>query len=169
MAEWSSPDRNPALSRRRAPSQQKRLNDRIGADSDHSGSSPAARDEDKAAAGDAPDNDQRQSEQKTGEDHRHPIIAAVGEDRSQPAVEPLDPRQQRSGAVGVLDAGGVDEDAEQEARGVDRDVTLAALDLRGRVKASAAPFSVVLTLWVPMMVADGVGSRPSCSRSITTK
>ncbi|AIB12447.1 hypothetical protein ABAZ39_10655 [Azospirillum argentinense] len=63
----------------------------------------------------------------------------------------------------------MDEDAEQEARGVDRDVTLAALDLRGRVKASAAPFSVVLTLWVPMMVADGVGSRPSCSRSITTK
>jgi len=130
---------------------------------------PAARDEDEAAAGDAPDNDQRQSEQKTGEDHRHPIIAAVGEDRSQPAVEPLDPRQQRSGAVGVLDAGGVDEDAEQEARGVDRDVTLAALDLLGRVKASGAPFSVVLTLWVSMIAADDVGSRPSCSRSITTK
>jgi hypothetical protein len=40
----------------------------------------------------------------------------------------------------------VDEDAEQEARGIDGNVTIAALDLLGRVKASGAPFSVVLTL-----------------------
>ena len=130
---------------------------------------PAAGNEDEATAGDAPDDDQRQPEQEAGEDHRHAIVDAVGKDGAQPAVEPLDPRQQRSGAVGVLDVSGVDEDAEQEARGVDGDVTLAALDLFGRVKASGAPFSVVLTLWVSRMAAEGVGSRPACSRSITTR
>lgn len=130
---------------------------------------PAAGNEDEAATGDTPDDDQRQPEQKAGEDHRHPIVDAVGEDGAQPAVEPLDPRQQRSGAVGVLDVGGVDEDPGEEARGVDGDVTLAALDLLGRVKASGAPFSVVLTLWVSRMAAEGVGSRPSCSRSIITR
>ena len=126
--------------------------------------------EDEAATGDAPDDDQRQPEQEVGEDHRHPVVDAVGEDGPQPAIQPLDPRQQRSAsAVGILDVDSVDVNTEHEARSVDGDVTLAALDLLGRVEAARSPFSVVFTLWVSKMAAVGVGSLPSCSRSITTR
>lgn len=41
---------------------------------------PPARDDDEAGAGNAPDDDQRQFEQDTGQDHRHPVVNAVGED-----------------------------------------------------------------------------------------
>jgi hypothetical protein len=130
---------------------------------------PAARNEDEAATSDAPDDDQPQPEQEAGEDHQYPVVDAVGEDCSPPKVALLDPRLQRSGAVGILDVGGMDEDTEQEARGVDSDLAFPTLDPLARLNASGAPFPVVLTLWVLMMAADGVGSRPSCSRSITTK
>ncbi|PWC67287.1 hypothetical protein TSH7_04625 [Azospirillum sp. TSH7] len=63
----------------------------------------------------------------------------------------------------------MDEDAKQETQSIDHDVGLATLDLFGRVKASGAPFSVVLALWVLRMVADGVGPRPSSWRSITKR
>jgi hypothetical protein len=42
-----------------------------------------------------------------------------------------------------LDVGGVDDDAEQETRAVNRDVALSALDLLCRVVATRSPFSVV--------------------------
>lgn len=130
---------------------------------------PPPRNDDEATAGDAPDDDQGQPEQEAGEDHRQAVVDAVGEDDLEPAIQPFDPRQQVTRAVGVLDVGGVDEDAEQQAGGVDGDVALAPLDLLGRVEAANAPFSVVLTLWVSMTAALGVGARPSCSRSITTR
>jgi hypothetical protein len=63
----------------------------------------------------------------------------------------------------------VDDHAQQQARGVDREVPLAALELLGRVVAARPPFSVVLTLWVSRMAAVGLGSRPSRSRSIITR
>ncbi len=78
----------------------------------------------------------------------------------------LDLLQQGPGAVGVLDIGGVDDDAEQEAGGIDPDMALAALDLLGGIVAAWPPFSVVLTLWVSMMAAVGLASRPSFSRNV---
>ena len=66
---------------------------------------PPPRDEDEAAAGDAPDDDQRQPKQKAGEDHRQAVVDAVGEDGLQPAVERFDPLQQIPRAVRVLDVG----------------------------------------------------------------
>jgi hypothetical protein len=63
----------------------------------------------------------------------------------------------------------MDDHAQQQARGVDRDVALPALDLLGRVVAARPPFSVVFTLWVSTIAAVGLGSRPSRSRSITTR
>ena len=61
-------------------------------------------------------------------------------------MEPLQASQEVTDLVRVLDVGGVDDHAEQQARGVDRDVALPALDLLGRVVATRSPFSVVLTL-----------------------
>ena len=63
----------------------------------------------------------------------------------------------------------MDDNAEQQAGGVDRDMALAALDLLRRVPAARPPFSVVFTLWVSITAALGLGSRPSRSRSITTR
>jgi hypothetical protein len=131
---------------------------------------PSARDHDEAGgAGDAADDDQRQAEQKAGEPDRQPVVDAVGEDDLEPAVEVLDLLQQIPGAVGVLDIGGMDENTEQKAGGIDPDMALAALDLLGGIVAARPPFSVVLTLWVSMMAAVGLASRPSLSRSIMTR
>jgi len=81
----------------------------------------------------------------------------------------LDLFQQIPGAVGVLDIGGMDENTEQEAGGIDPNMAFAALDLLGGIVAARPPFSVVLTLWVSMMAAVGLASRPSLSRSVMTR
>lgn len=64
--------------------------------------------------------------------------------------------------------GAVGEDAEQEVRGGDGDMMLAARDIPGRAKASDARFAFALTPRVSRMAAKGVGSLPSCSHSIAT-
>src|SRR4051794_109730 len=131
---------------------------------------PAPGEEDEAGAAREPaHDDQGQPEQEAGQQGREPVVGAVGEHDLEPGVEPLQPPQQVDGAVRVLDVGGVDDDPEQQAAGVDRDVPLPALDLLGRVVAAGPPFSVAFTLWVSMMAAEGLGSRPSRSRSITTR
>jgi hypothetical protein len=81
----------------------------------------------------------------------------------------LDLFQQIPGAVGVLNISGVDEDTKQKAGGIDPDMAFAALDLLGGIVAARPPFSVVLTLWVSMMTAVGLASRPSVSRSVMTR
>src|SRR3954454_6617188 len=126
--------------------------------------------EDEAGAAREPaHHDQRQAEQEAGQQGREPVVGAVGEHRLQPRVEPLQAPEEIADAVGVLHVGGVDDDAEQQARGVERDVALAAPYFLGRVPAARPPFSVVLTLWVSTIAAVGLGSRPSRSRSITTR
>jgi len=108
---------------------------------------PSAEQEDETdGSRDAPHDDQGQAEQEAGEQGRGTVVDAVGEHRLKPAVEWLDLPQQLPGTVGILDVGGMDDDAEQQARGVDRDVALAPLDLFTRVVAARPPFSVVLTL-----------------------
>ena len=119
--------------------------------------------------GETADNDQRQPEQEAGEQGREPVVDAVGEHDPKPGVEPLQPPQQVADAVRVLDVGGMDDHAQQQTRAVDRDVALAALDPLGGVPAARPPFSVVFTLWVSTIAAVGLGSRPSLSRSITTR
>src|SRR4051794_9792531 len=131
---------------------------------------PTTREEDEALGpGEAPDDDQRQPEQEAGEQGREPVVDPVGEHRPQPRVEPLQALEEIADAVRVLDVGGVDDHAEQQARGVDPDVPLPAPHLLRRVVAAGPPFSVVLTLWVSTMTALGLGSRPSRSRSSITR
>ena len=131
---------------------------------------PAAREEDEALGpGEAPDHDQGQPEQEAGKQGREPVVSAIGEHDLEPRVEPLQPAQQVAGTIGVLDVGGMDDNAEQQAGGVDPDMPFAALDLLRRIPAARPPFSVVFTLWLSMMAAVGLASRPSLSRSIVTR
>ena len=63
----------------------------------------------------------------------------------------------------------MDKDPEQEAGGIDPDMALTTLNLLGGIVAARPPFSVVLTLWVSMMTAVGLASRPSVSRSVVIR
>lgn len=107
---------------------------------------PSAREDNEAGPGDAAHDDQRQAEQEAGEQDWQAVVDAVGKHRPEPAVQRLDPAQQLSGAVGVLNVGGVDQDAQQEAAGIDGDVAFASPNLLGGIIAARPPFSVVLTL-----------------------
>ena len=108
---------------------------------------PPARDDDETGGPRDPANDdQRQTEQEAGEQDRQAVVDAVGENSPEPAVQRLDAFQQVTCPVSILDVGGVDEDSEPQAGGVNRDMALAAVDLLGRIVATRAPFSVVLTL-----------------------
>lgn len=118
---------------------------------------------------DAVNDDQSETKQETGEEHRKSIVGAVGEDGAKPTVERLDFLQQRPRAVGVLDIGGEDDDAQQQAGGVDRYVAFAPPDFLARIVPTRPPFSVVWTLWLSMMAAVGLASRPSASRSMTRR
>jgi hypothetical protein len=59
----------------------------------------------------------------------------------------------------------------QQALRVDKDVALLAPDLLAAIKARrvnrAPPFSALLTLWLSMIAAVGLASRPACSRQRT--
>ncbi len=97
--------------------------------------------------GNTADDDQRQAEQEAGEQDRQAVVDAVGEHELEPAVEVLDPLQQGPGTVGVLNIGGMDEDAQQKAGGIDPDMALATLDLLGSIVAARPPFSGPLFQW----------------------
>jgi len=86
-----------------------------------------------------------------------------------PGVERLHALQQAPKPIGILDVRGMHDHAEQHSLRVHRDVTLAPLQPLGRIPATRPPFAVVLTLWVSMTAAVGLASRPSASRSMTTK
>ena len=100
-----------------------------------------------------------------------PLIAGIGEDA-------LDEREGAAGlaqnlmcAVAILDVGGVDDDTQEEAERVDEDVPLAPRDLLARVITLRVhrrpPFCAALALWLSMIAALGLISRPSFSRTAT--
>ena len=102
---------------------------------------------------------------------------------------PADPGADQRQAVPVLDVGGVDDEPQRQAQRVGEQVPLAAIDVSGVDPVRAAeparpggpvrtfllvsrprgpPASLVLTLWLPMMAAEGDPSRPACSRAAIT-
>jgi len=108
-----------------------------------------------------------------GDDLRHlcSLVAGIGEDALDEGERATCRPQQFAGAVAILDVAGMDHDAQQEAERIDEDMALAARDLLARIKALRVerrpPFCAALALWLSMIAAVGLASRPACSRAST--
>jgi hypothetical protein len=101
-----------------------------------------------------------------------PLIAGVSKNA-------FDEREQSSRAavenqgcpVAILDIGGMHGNAQQQAERVDEEMPLAASDLLARIVAlrinRGPPFCAALALWLSMIAAVGLASRPPCSRTAT--
>jgi len=80
-------------------------------------------------------------------------------------------RHQQGAAVAILDIGRVNDRMQHQSMGVDQDMTLLSLDLLACIEAMRVdrgpPFSALLTLWLSVMAAVGLVSRPACSRQAT--
>jgi hypothetical protein len=65
----------------------------------------------------------------------------------------------------------MNDDVQQETERVDEDMPLAARDLLARIVTlrvdRGPPFCAALALWLSMIAAVGLASRPSCSRVAT--
>lgn len=107
-----------------------------------------------------------------GQCNARPLITGVGEDaQDERKQRPCPLVQNQRGTVAILDIGRVNGNAQQEAERIDKDVALAPRDLLGRVKPlrieQSPPFGAVLALWLSMIAAVGLASRPACSRVAT--
>jgi hypothetical protein len=100
------------------------------------------------------------------------LVSGIGEDCCDEGKAP--PHrfgQDESRAVAVLDARRMDHRGQQEALVIGKDVALDPLDLLARVEPDRIdrrpPFCADLALWLSRTAADGLASRPSCSRTAT--
>lgn len=97
------------------------------------------------------------------------LVAAVGEDPLDEGEQAARSAQQRDRTVAILDICGMDEDVQQKTKRVDEDVALAARRLLARVVARRVergpPFKAPRAVWLSMIAAVGLASRPCRSRS----
>lgn len=103
--------------------------------------------------------------------HPRPLVAAVGIDAFDDGEGAPCLAEHGGGSIAVLNIGGVDDDAQEEAEGIDEDVALAVLDLLARIEARridrGPPFTAPLALCASMMATVGLASRPSRARAST--
>jgi hypothetical protein len=95
---------------------------------------------------------------------QRPAIHPVSPDQLEPGEVPLELGQHQLGSLGVLEISGMNHYHQQQSQGVHYDMALVASDLLACIVAPRPPFSVVLTVWLSMMAALGVGSLPSAAR-----
>ena len=98
--------------------------------------------------------------------HKLSSISAICPDQLEPRKSPHQFRKHKLGPVSVLDIRSMDDNGQKQSQSVYDDMAFASRDLLARVVAARPPFSVVLTDWLSMMAALGVGSRPSTSRTL---
>src|SRR3982750_909222 len=100
-------------------------------------------------------------------------VAAIGVEPEQEGVEPEEAGHQQHASVAVLDVGRMHDGAQQQALRVYQDVALLALDLLARIIPvpvdAGPPFSALPTLWLSMVAAVGLASRPAFSRHWTSR
>jgi len=58
---------------------------------------------------------------------------------------------------------------QEKSERIDSDMALAPVDLLAGIVTADPPFSVVFTLWLSMIAAVGLASRPSRSRTSITR
>jgi len=99
------------------------------------------------------------------------LVASVSEDALDEGKGAACLLQDLADAVAILDVCRVDDDAQEEAERVDQDVALATRDLLARVIPLRVhrrpPFCAALALWLSMIAALGLTSRPSFWRTAT--
>ena len=99
------------------------------------------------------------------------LIAAIGIEFEQKWEHSEQRAHQHHTAVAILNIGGMDDGAQQQALRVYQDMALLAVDLLARVVTGwvdrAPPFSALLTLWLSMIAAVGLASRSASSRHST--
>jgi len=99
------------------------------------------------------------------------LIAAVGEQFLQERIAPEQRLEDQHAAVAVLYVGRMNQRVQQQPYRIDEDMPLLAFDLFPRIipaRVNAAPpFSALLTLWLSMIAAVGLASRPIASRHFT--
>src|SRR3954452_7476722 len=98
-------------------------------------------------------------------------VAAIGVELEQEGVEPEEAGHQQHASIAVLDVGRMHDGVQQQTLRVYQDVALLALDLLARIIPvpvdAGPPFSALLTLWLSMIAAVGLASRPAFSRHWT--
>lgn len=77
--------------------------------------------------------------------------------------------QHQFGPVAILEIGGMNNDSQDQPQRVDDEMPLATVDLLARVIATDPPFSVVSTLWLSMIAAEGDFFRPADTRTLSRR
>ena len=100
-----------------------------------------------------------------------PLIAAIGVELEQKRMKAEQGRHDPDAPVAILDVARMHESVQQQTLRVYKDMALPTLDLLAGIVAwrvnRRAPFSALLTLWLSMMAAVGLASRPAFSRHWT--
>jgi hypothetical protein len=98
------------------------------------------------------------------------VVTAVGEDARDERIQGTGGAEQRPAAVAILNARRMRFEQERTSVGVDDDVALAPVDLLACIIAARATgFRGLDTLWLSMIAAEGLASRPTRSRSTMTR
>lgn len=97
--------------------------------------------------------------------HAWPLVGRIDPDLSQPREPVPEACQEQFGPVPIRHMGWMDQDRQQQTRGVDEDVALAPIYLLAAVVPPDPPFSVVLTDWLWRIAPVGWAFRPCRSRA----
>ena len=115
------------------------------------------------------DNVQYPPAEGLGPSNEFACVTSVRPDAFQSRIQPAEPTQHQLGPVPILDIGGMDHNCQDESQRVYHDVPLATLDFLARVISPGPPFSVVLTLWLSTMAAEGDFFRPAARRTLSRR
>ena len=100
-----------------------------------------------------------------------PLIGAVGKQFFKEWKLTEQRCQQEDAAIAILNASGMNDGMEQQTHRVYENMALLTLDLLARIVPgrinAGPPFSALFTLWLSMMQAVGLASRPALSRHST--
>ena len=96
-------------------------------------------------------------------------IATVRPDQLQASIPPTELAQHQLGSVAILNVRGMNNDGQNQSQRVDDNMPLATVDLLARVVAMRPPFSVVFTLWLSTIAAEGDFFRPADTRTLSRR